>query len=417
MGWQGAAPDSALVPESIASVHPLKGRRPRQRQLRSARHHAGLSAQRSPDSGRGRGIRDRGDQAVGYRCKAFGAAGPEEGFLKVLVTGVAGFIGFHTAAALLERGDEVVGIDNLNDYYDVSLKVDRLNLLHSNDRFAFLRLDLCDSDGMTALFSKESFQRVVHLAAQAGVRYSIDRPQTYIDSNVVGMLAVLEGCRHHGTEHLVFASSSSVYGSNATLPFSARHGADHPLSLYAATKRSGELLAHSYASMHSLPVTGLRFFSVYGPFGRPDSVFFKFTKRILAGETVDLYHFGRHRRDFTYIDDVVQGVLGVLDQAPRPDPGWSASTPDPAASHAPFKIYNVGNQEPVEVLRLVEIIEGLLGRKAMRNLVPIMIGDVADSWSDTRDLTTALGGIASTSIEDGTRMFLEWYLDYYKITP
>lgn len=335
--------------------------------------------------------------------------------MKILVTGAAGFIGFHTARRLLERGDEVVGLDNLNEYYDVSLKHARLALLEPYRNFKFVKLDVSDRDGMADLFAQERFDRVVHLAAQAGVRYSIQAPFAYTDSNVTGTLSVLEGCRHNGVEHLVFASTSSVYGANTRMPFSVHQNVDHPLSLYAATKKANELMAHTYASLYQLPCTGLRFFTVYGPYGRPDMALFLFTKNILAGKPIDVFNYGKHRRDFTYIDDIVGGVVAALDNVASPNPEWSGDAPDPATSAAPYRIYNIGNQRPVELLRYIEVLEECLGRKAEKNFLPLQPGDVPDTWADVEDLVADVGYRPSTPVEVGVRRFVEWYLDYYDV--
>ena len=335
--------------------------------------------------------------------------------MKILVTGAAGFIGFHTARRLLERGDEVVGLDNLNEYYDVSLKHARLALLEPYRNFKFVKLDVSDRDGMADLFAQERFDRVVHLAAQAGVRYSIQAPFAYTDSNVTGTLSVLEGCRHNGVEHLVFASTSSVYGANTKMPFSVHQNVDHPLSLYAATKKANELMAHTYASLYQLPCTGLRFFTVYGPYGRPDMALFLFTKNILAGKPIDVFNYGKHRRDFTYIDDIVGGVVAALDNVASPNPEWSGDAPDPATSAAPYRIYNIGNQRPVELLRYIEVLEECLGRKAEKNFLPLQPGDVPDTWADVEDLVADVGYRPSTPVEVGVRRFVEWYLDYYDV--
>jgi UDP-glucuronate 4-epimerase len=335
--------------------------------------------------------------------------------LKLLVTGAAGFIGYHTAKALLDRGDEVIGLDNLNEYYDVSLKHARLALLQRYATFDFVKLDLTDRDGMAELFAAQKFQRVVHLGAQAGVRYSLEQPFAYVDSNVTGTTTVLEGCRHNGVEHLVFASTSSVYGANTRMPFSVHVGADHPLSPYAATKKAGELMAHAYASLYGLPVTALRFFTVYGPFGRPDMALFKFTQDILAGKPIDVFNYGHHKRDFTYVTDVVEGVLRAVDHVAAPNPDWSGEHPDPATSRAPYRVYNIGNQQPVELLRYIEVIEECLGRKAEKNLLPMQAGDVPDTWADVEDLARDVGYRPSTPMEQGVRSFVDWYLDYYRV--
>ena len=335
--------------------------------------------------------------------------------MKILVTGAAGFIGFHTAKTLLERGDEVVGLDNLNEYYDVTLKHARLAILERYAGFKFVKTDLADRDGMAALFAAENVQRVVHLGAQAGVRYSLENPFAYVDSNVYGMTTVLEGCRHHGVEHLVFASTSSVYGANTRMPFSVHQNVDHPLSLYAATKKANELMAHTYASLYGLPVTGLRFFTVYGPFGRPDMALFIFTKNILAGRPIDVFNYGHHKRDFTYVSDIVEGVVRVLDHVAEPNPDWSSDRPDPGTSQAPYRLYNIGNQQPVELMRYIEVLEECLGRKAEKNLLPLQPGDVPDTWADVEDLVANVDYRPSTPVEEGVRSFVDWYLDYYKV--
>lgn len=335
--------------------------------------------------------------------------------MKVLVTGAAGFIGYHTARVLLDRGDEVVGLDNLNDYYDVALKQARLERLQRAINFHFVKLDLADASGMAELFAREQFDRVVHLGAQAGVRYSIENPQAYVDSNITGTLNVLEGCRHHPVEHLVFASTSSVYGANARMPFSVHDGVDHPLSLYAATKKANELMAHNYASLFSLPCTGLRFFTVYGPWGRPDMALFKFTANILAGKPIPVFNYGRHRRDFTYIDDIVEGVVRTLDHVAQADPGWDPMRPDPASSRAPYRIYNIGNQQPVELARYIEVLEQCLGRKAERELLPMQPGDVPDTHADVEDLVADVGYRPDTPVEEGVAKFVEWYRAYYGV--
>ncbi len=335
--------------------------------------------------------------------------------MKVLVTGAAGFIGFHTAKALLDRGDEVVGLDNLNDYYDVRLKHARLDVIGGAEGFRFVEADLADRDRMAGLFAAERFQRVVHLGAQPGVRHSIVEPFSYIRSNVLGTLTVLEGCRHAQVEHLVFASTSSVYGANSRTPFAVRQSADHPLSLYAATKKSGEMMAHSYASLHGLPVTGLRFFTVYGPFGRPDMALFRFTGNILEGRPIDLYNYGNHRRDFTYIDDAVRAVIALLDRPPRPDAGWDGDIPDPSTSPARFRLYNISAGQPVELSRLVDILEARLGREARKNLLPMQPGDVLETWGDIVELEDAFDYRPTISLEEGVKRFVDWYLDFYGV--
>jgi UDP-glucuronate 4-epimerase len=335
--------------------------------------------------------------------------------LKLLVTGAAGFIGYHTAKALLERGDEVVGLDNLNEYYDVTLKHARLAILKKYPAFRFVKLDLADREGMAKLFAAEKLERVIHLGAQAGVRYSIQDPFAYISSNVQGTMTVLEGCRHNGVQHLVFASTSSVYGANTRMPFSVHQNVDHPLSLYAATKKGTELMAHTYASLYGLPVTGLRFFTVYGPFGRPDMALFLFTKAILAGQPIDVFNYGHHRRDFTYVGDIVEGVIRACDHVAAPNPGWNSDRPDPGTSRVPYRIYNIGNQQPVELMRYIEVLEECLGRKAEKNLLPLQPGDVPDTWADVEDLVADVGYRPSTPVEQGVRSFVDWYLEYYKV--
>jgi UDP-glucuronate 4-epimerase len=333
--------------------------------------------------------------------------------VKLLVTGAAGFIGFHTAKLLLERGDEVVGLDNLNNYYDPSLKEARLEILRSFRQFRFVKADLADRGAMPPLFRAERFQRVVHLAAQAGVRYSLENPQAYVHSNIVGFLEVIEGCRHTHVEHLVYASTSSVYGANTQMPFAESQRVDHPLTLYAATKRSNELMAHSYSSLYKLPTTGLRFFTVYGPWGRPDMALFLFTKNMLAGLPIDVYNGGDHRRDFTYVDDIVKGVVAAVDHVARPDPDWDSDDPNPDTGNAPFRIYNIGNQRPVALMRYIEVLEQCLGKKALKNLLPMQLGDLADTWADVETLAREVGYRPSTDLETGVKHFVEWYLAYY----
>jgi UDP-glucuronate 4-epimerase len=334
--------------------------------------------------------------------------------VKLLVTGAAGFIGFHTAKLLLERGDEVVGLDNLNDYYDPALKEARLEILRSFTRFRFIKADLADRGTTQPLFRAERFQRVVHLAAQAGVRYSLKNPHAYVHSNIVGFLEVIEGCRHTQVEHLVYASTSSVYGANTQMPFAESQGVDHPLTLYAATKRSNELMAHSYSSLYSLPTTGLRFFTVYGPWGRPDMALFLFTKNILAGLPIDVYNGGDHRRDFTYVDDIVKGVVAAVDHVAGPDPNWDSDQPNPSTSNAPFRIYNIGNQTPVPLMRYIEVLEQCLRKKALKNLLPMQLGDLADTCADVEMLAREVGYRPSTDLETGVKHFVEWYLAYYQ---
>jgi UDP-glucuronate 4-epimerase len=333
--------------------------------------------------------------------------------VKLLVTGAAGFIGYHTAKLLLERGDEVVGLDNLNDYYDPALKLSRLDILKSYERFRFIKADLADRIAMQAVFRDHQFQRVVHLGAQAGVRYSVENPHAYVQSNIVGFLEVIEGCRRTQVEHLVYASTSSVYGANTTMPFNERQGVDHPLTLYAATKRSNELMAHSYSSLYGLPTTGLRFFTVYGPWGRPDMALFLFTKNILAGLPIDVFNEGHHQRDFTYVDDIVKGVVAAVDHVASPDPNWDSVKPNPSTSNAPFRIYNIGNQKPVALMRYIEVLERCLGKKAQKNLLPMQLGDIADTCADVETLAREVGYRPSTGLETGVKHFVEWYLAYY----
>ncbi len=334
--------------------------------------------------------------------------------MKVLLTGAAGFIGFHTARALLARGDEVIGVDNLNAYYDPKLKSARLSLLEPAAGFEFAKLDVADRDAMQSIFERHRFEAVVHLAAQAGVRHSIENPHIYVQSNVTGFLHVLEGCRSQKTGHLVYASTSSVYGANTELPFSEKQNVDHPLTLYAATKKANELMAHSYSSLYGLPTTGLRFFTVYGPWGRPDMALFLFTRRILAGEPIEVFNEGHHQRDFTYIDDIVAGVIAAVDRPPAPDAAFDTSRPDPSTSYAPYRIYNIGNQRPVTLLRYIELLERCLGRKAHKNLVAMQPGDVLDTCADISALARNMGYRPSTSLERGVERFVEWYLSYYQ---
>jgi len=333
--------------------------------------------------------------------------------MKILVTGAAGFIGYFTAQRLLDRGDEVVGLDNLNDYYDVSLKHARLERLQSHNNFQFAKLDLADKAGIADLFARGGFQRVIHLAAQAGVRYSLTEPFSYVTSNVTGTLTILEGCRHHAIQHLVYASSSSVYGASTQMPFSVHEPASHPLSLYAATKRSNELMAHSYASLFNLPITGLRFFTVYGPWGRPDMALFRFARAILEGEPIDVYNFGHHRRDFTYVDDIVEGVVRLSDHIATPNATWNGANPDPATSPAPFRLYNIGSSRPVELLRYIEVLEQCLGRKAHKTMLPMQPGDVPDTFADVSDLVQDVGYAPKTPVEIGVRRFAEWFRQFY----
>lgn len=337
----------------------------------------------------------------------------ERNGMKVLVTGVAGFIGKHVAKRLLERGDEVVGIDNLNDYYDVNLKQARLDQLSSFPAFRFVRMDMADSVAMDKLFAAEGFNRAVNLAAQPGVRYSLKNPHAYVQSNVVGFVNLLEGCRHHGVEHLVYASSSSVYGANTHMPFSVHDNVDHPVSLYAATKKSNELMAHTYSHLFGLPTTGLRFFTVYGPWGRPDMSPSLFTSAILEGRPIDVFNEGRMRRDFTYIDDIVEGVVRVLDKTAQADPVFDCAAPDPAASYAPYRLYNIGNHEPVELMTFIETIENAVGKKAVKNLLPMQAGDVEATYADIDDLREAVGFSPATPLAEGVAKFVAWYKAYY----
>ena len=333
----------------------------------------------------------------------------------VLVTGAAGFIGSHVAHRLLDRGEEVVGLDNVNDYYDPNLKLARLARLEAKKGFSFTRLDVADRAGMEAVFKAHRFGRVVHLAAQAGVRYSLTNPYAYVESNIVGFQNILEGCRHHGCRHLVYASSSSVYGANETLPFSVHHNVDHPLSLYAASKKANELFAHAYSNLFSLPTTGLRFFTVYGPWGRPDMALFLFTKSILEGKPIQVFNHGHHRRDFTYIDDIVEGILRTLDHVAAPNPDWTGTKPDPATSRGPWRVYNIGNGNPVELLRYIEVIEQCLGRKAQMELLPLQPGDVPDTAADCEALETDCGYRPNTPVEVGVERFVKWYREYYRV--
>jgi UDP-glucuronate 4-epimerase len=334
---------------------------------------------------------------------------------KILVTGAAGFIGYHTATRLLERGDTVVGLDNMSDYYDVSLKEARLARLRPHTSFRFERLDVADRDGMTALFARERFDRVVHLAAQAGVRYSLLNPHAYVDSNIVGFLNILEGCRHNPVEHLVYASSSSVYGANTQMPFAVHDNVDHPVSLYAATKKANELMAHCYSHLYAIPTTGLRFFTVYGPWGRPDMALFLFTKAILEGREIDVFNHGRMQRDFTYIDDIVEGVIRVTDRAAAPDARWSGDAPDPATSRSPYRLYNIGNNSPVQLAHMIEVLEAALGQTARKRFLDMQPGDVAATYADVDDLERDVGFRPATSIEDGVRRFVDWYRMYHGV--
>jgi len=335
--------------------------------------------------------------------------------MRVLVTGAAGFIGFHVARKLLDRGDEVVGIDNLNDYYDPALKQARLSQLEGHDRFAFVKLDVSDRDRVATLFRERKVERVVHLAAQAGVRYSITNPHAYADSNLLGFLNILEGCRHNAVEHLVYASSSSVYGANEKVPFAESDPVDHPVSFYAATKKANELMAHSYAHLYRLPMTGLRFFTVYGPWGRPDMALFLFTRNILAGEAIDVFNNGDHMRDFTYIDDIAEGVVRTLDHVAAPSDEWDPLSPDPAISSAPYRVYNIGNNKPVRLLDFIAAIEKATGKKAIMNMLPMQKGDVEATYADIDALSRAVDFRPDTPIDEGIEAFVSWYRDYYGV--
>jgi UDP-glucuronate 4-epimerase len=332
---------------------------------------------------------------------------------KYLVTGAAGFIGFHLCRRLLDDGSEVIGIDNLNNYYDVNLKLDRLKQIEAYKTFNFHKADLADREAISQVFNENEFDVVVNLAAQAGVRYSLTNPHAYVDSNLVGFLNILEGCRHGKIKHLVFASSSSVYGANTKMPFSVHHNVDHPVSLYAATKKANELMAHTYASLYNLPCTGLRFFTVYGPWGRPDMALSLFTKAILEGNSIDVFNYGKMQRDFTYIDDIIEGVVRIIDRIPLPDPDWSGDNPDTATSYAPYKLYNIGNNNPVELMKFIEVLEDCLGRKAKKNLLPMQPGDVKATYADVDDLIKDVGFKPATSIENGIKYYVKWYKNYY----
>lgn len=347
---------------------------------------------------------------------------------KILVTGTAGFIGFHLVLRLLEQGDEVIGLDNINDYYDVRLKYDRLkesgvsegeieyNRFDQNQKYSnyrFIKLNLEDKENILKLFEEEKFDLVVNLAAQAGVRYSLINPHAYINSNILGFLNILEGCRHNKIKHLVFASSSSVYGANTKMPFSVHHNVDHPVSLYAATKKANELMAHTYASLYNIPCTGLRFFTVYGRWGRPDMALFLFTKAITEGKKIDVFNYGKMQRDFTYIDDIIEGVVRVMDRIPEPNMSWSGDKPDSATSYAPYRLYNIGNNNPVELMKFIELLENCLGKKANKNLLPIQPGDVPATYADVDDLMRDVGFKPVTSVEQGIKKFVEWYREYY----
>jgi UDP-glucuronate 4-epimerase len=332
---------------------------------------------------------------------------------RILVTGSAGFIGFYLSKRLLEEGSHVVGIDNLNDYYDVSLKKARISMLEGKGNFKFIKMSLEDKQAIKELFESEKFDIVVNLAAQAGVRYSLRNPYSYIDSNIYGFLNILEGCRHNGVKHLVFASSSSVYGLNTNMPFSVHHNVDHPVSLYAATKKSNELMAHTYSYLYGIPVTGLRFFTVYGPWGRPDMALFIFTKAILEGRHIEVFNNGMMKRDFTYIDDIIEGVVRVMDIIPEANPNWSGEKPDSASSCAPYRLYNIGNNNPVELMRFIEILEDCLGKKAEKKMMPMQPGDIPATYADIDDLARDAGFKPSTTVEEGIKRFVEWYRGYY----
>ncbi|MBF0265652.1 MAG: NAD-dependent epimerase [Gammaproteobacteria bacterium] len=342
--------------------------------------------------------------------------------MKILVTGAAGFIGSKLSEVLVSRGDDVVGIDIINDYYSIELKHARLKRIEetisqagpNKGTFRFIKIDLADREAMEALFAEEQFDKVMNLAAQAGVRYSIENPLSYVDSNIVGFAHILEGCRHNKVKHLVYASSSSVYGLNESMPFSVHDNVDHPISLYAASKKSGELMAHTYSHLYNLPTTGLRFFTVYGPWDRPDMALQKFAKAIFEGKAIDVYNYGKHRRDFTYIDDIVEGIVRVLDNVAQPNPNWSGQTPDSGTSPAPWRIYNIGNQQPVELLTYIETLEKYLGKTAEKNLLPLQPGDVPDTFANVEDLVRDVNYKPATSVEDGIKAFASWYKEYYQ---
>lgn len=338
--------------------------------------------------------------------------------MKILVTGAAGFIGAAVSKYLIERGDVVVGVDNINDYYDTNLKRARLDNIQgspASDSFTFIQMGVEDRDKMSALFAEHLFDGVVHLAAQAGVRYSLENPNAYVDSNIVGFVNILEGCRHHNVGHLVYASSSSVYGANETMPFSEKHNVDHQVSLYAASKKANELMAHTYSHLYNLPTTGLRFFTVYGPWGRPDMALFKFTKAMLEGKTIDVYNYGNHRRDFTYIDDIVEGVVRSLDTIATPDEGWSGSSPNPSTSKAPYRVFNIGAQTPVHLLTFIETLESALGVTAKKALLPIQPGDVPDTYADVSALVSQTGYTPKTDVVTGVNAFVKWYREFYQV--
>ena len=333
---------------------------------------------------------------------------------KVLITGAAGFIGFHLAQKVVNLGYSVTGIDNLNDYYDVSLKHARLNILKTLQNFSFQQIDLSNAKEINNLFSENQFSYVINLAAQAGVRYSLTNPHAYLESNLHGFLNILEACRHNKAGHLIYASSSSVYGANKKMPFSVHHNVDHPISLYAASKKSNELMAHTYSALYNLPTTGLRFFTVYGPFGRPDMALFLFTKAIIDGKPIEVFNHGKMKRDFTYVDDIVEAIARLIPKIPKPDPEWSGLIPDPSSSFAPYRVYNIGNNKPIELLRFIEVIEQKIGKKAIKNFMPIQDGDVPETYADVDDLMREIDFKPSTEIEVGVGKFVDWYMDYYK---
>jgi UDP-glucuronate 4-epimerase len=333
----------------------------------------------------------------------------------VLVTGSAGFIGFHLSRKILDAGYPVVGLDNLNDYYDISLKHSRLKILNTYKNFTFFQNDLVNAEELEKLFKQNDFTYVINLAAQAGVRYSLENPHAYLESNLHGFLNILEACRHHHVGHLIYASSSSVYGANKKMPFSVHDNVDHPISLYAASKKSNELMAHVYSALFKLPTTGLRFFTVYGPYGRPDMALFLFTKAILEGKPIDIYNYGKMKRDFTYVDDITESIFRLMPKIPQPNGRWSGLTPDPATSFAPYRIFNIGNNAPVELGHFIEVIERKLGKKAIKNMMPLQEGDVPETYADINDLINEVDFKPSTSIEDGVGKFIDWYIDYYKI--
>lgn len=335
--------------------------------------------------------------------------------MNFLVTGAAGFIGFHVSQRLLAAGHQVVGIDNLNDYYDVNLKHARLDLIKADPGFTFIEMDLADRDAMASLFDQQKFQRVIHLGAQAGVRYSIENPHAYADSNLTGHLNILEGCRHHKIEHLLYASSSSVYGLNRKMPFSTEDSVDHPVSLYAATKKANELMSHTYSHLYQLPTTGLRFFTVYGPWGRPDMALFKFTRAMIAGEAIDVYNQGQMKRDFTYIDDIAEAIVRLQNVIPQQDDNWTVETGSPATSSAPYRVYNIGNSQPVTLMNYIEAIEKALGITAKKNLMPMQPGDVLETSADTEALFKAIGFKPQTGVEEGVKNFVDWYRDFYRV--